>query len=130
MNALFDLNRQVLTRPELWAVYDPGLLTSIPDTPLEAVRRRAFIWFHLNVFEVVHADYFTHRITPLDHTDELCWRSWDNFVSNLLNSSAEARAIVESDDSMALLNRQFVEYLRGKIPARQEAMIPVVASAV
>jgi hypothetical protein len=52
------------------------------------------------------------------------------FVPCKLNESAEARAIVNSDKSMAMLNDEFVEYLRCKIPVREEAMITVPASAV
>lgn len=119
MTALFDLNRQVITHPQLWAAYDPKSIPSSQD-PIEAIRRRAFIWYHLNVFEVVYADYSTHRLTPLSRVDRLCWESWDNFISNVLQVSREARAIVASDDSMRLLNSEFVTYLRDKVGGSPE----------
>ena len=114
MNALFDLNRQIIAHPQLWAVYEPAAIVPSSQEPLEAVRRRAFIWYHLNVFELVHADYFTHRLTKLSKVDRVCWESWDNFISHVLKVSDEARTIVASDDSMRLLNSEFVAYLRVK----------------
>jgi len=121
MTALFDLNRQVMTNPQLWAVYQPEVKLSSQDE-LEAVRRHAFIWYHLNVFEVVHSDYSTHRLTrKLDRADTLCWKSWDNFISSVLEGSKEARGIVESDKSMRFLNEEFVKYLRSKLPAAPAA---------
>jgi hypothetical protein len=124
MNALFDLNRQLIAQPELWAVYDPDMLTPAAKTPLEQVRRRAFIWYHLNVFEVVHADYSTNRIASLNQVDQLYWKSWDNFVSYLLRSSAEAREIVTSDEGMAMLNSDFVAYLRDKARVEEQKQSP------
>lgn len=120
MNALFDLNRQIIAQPELWSVYDPDMLESAAKTPTEQVRRRAFIWYHLNVFEVVHADYSTNRITRFNRADRLYWESWNNFVSYLLRSSAEAREIVASDEGMAMLNSEFVTYLRDKVRVEEE----------
>ena len=114
MSALFDLNRQLIAHPTLWATYDSAAIEPA-DGPLEAIRRRAFIWYHLNVFEVVRADYTTHRLTRLNRADQLCWESWDNFISYLLKSSPEARELVTSDESMALLRRDFVTYLRSKM---------------
>jgi hypothetical protein len=124
MNAMFDLNRQIIAHPELWSVYDPAVLESAANTPTEQLRRRAFIWYHLNVFEVVHADYCTDRITSLNRVDQLYWKAWDNFVSYLLRSSAEAREIVTSDEGMAMLNSDFVAYLRDKARVEGQKQSP------
>jgi hypothetical protein len=114
MTALFDLNRQVLERPELWKVYEP---TTPLDTKeeIDAVRRRAFVWYHINVFEIVYADYHSHRFFARNKVDRLYWESWNTFIGQVLRMNPEARAIVGSAESMSLLNKEFADYLRGKV---------------
>lgn len=126
MNALFDLNRQAIVNPRLWAAYDPTFAAALAADPLEKARLQAFIWYHLNLFEIVHADYVTHRLTPLDAIDKQHWESFDNFITSFLQGSPEAQGIVNSPRSASLLNKSFVEYLRKKLPPQQA--VPVSAS--
>jgi hypothetical protein len=112
MNALFDINRQMIAQPQLWAVWDAQAIgPDFRDTPLEACRRRAFLWYHLNLFETVWADYHTHNIRKASETDRRYWRSWDRTIQSFLAGSAEARELIENPGAMSLLNEDFVEYL-------------------
>ena len=128
MNALFDLNRQAVLNPRLWAVYDPVFAAAMAADPLEKARLQAFIWYHLNLFEIVHADYVTHRLTPLDAIDKQHWKSFDNFITSFLKESPEAQIIVNSERSASLLNESFIKYLREKLPVQQA--VPVSAGLV
>src|SRR4051794_609966 len=76
MNALFDLDRQLIARPELWAIHDdhPMVRTRSHD-PEAAARREAFIYLHLNLFESVYNDY--HKSLRPNRTDAQHWASWD-----------------------------------------------------
>ena len=120
MNALFDLNRQAIANPDLWSVYD-AVLVPASNEPLKTAQRLAFVWYHLNLFEVVHADYTSHRLIPRDRVDELHWESLQNFMSTFLAGSEEAQRIVKTDGSARLLNRAFVDFLRGKLPLPRAA---------
>ena len=119
MTALFDINRQLIANPQLWAVYGTAIPSPQSPTGLdqEALRRLAFIWYHLNLYEMVYAEYPLHRLAPLDYDDRKFWESWDAYIRSFLASSAEARAVVENDAGMKLLNRDFVQYLRGCLQA-------------
>jgi hypothetical protein len=110
MNALLDVNRQLVDYPQLWSTYDG--FAAANDLPLEINRRRGFIWYHLNLFETVYAEFKLHRLEPLDHEETDFWTSWDRYIRSFLDKSPEARAIVENDESMKLLNAKFTGYLR------------------
>jgi hypothetical protein len=123
MTALLDIDRQLITNPQLWRVYgvdfsaSPGTGASAPD--LEAGRRLAFIWYHLNLYELVFSEFHAHRVAPLDRDEREFWVSWDKYIRLFLDRSAEARELVASDESMKLLNQNFVEYVRGCVKSSQ-----------
>jgi hypothetical protein len=49
----------------------------------------------------------------LDYDDRKFWESWDRYIRSFVANSAEARTVIGNDESMKLLNKDFVEYLRG-----------------
>lgn len=117
MTALLDIDKQLVANPQLWQVY--GI--SVPcASPLDAVvpeheagRRLAFIWYHFNLYELVFSEFHANRVVALDRDERLFWESWDGYIRSFLTQSAEARALVASNDSMKLLSRDFVDYMRG-----------------
>jgi hypothetical protein len=116
MTALLDIDKQLIANPQLWQVYG----VDVPPLPQPAVvpeheagRRLAFIWYHFNLYELVFSEFHASRVMALDRDERLFWDSWDGYIRSFLIKSAEARALVASDDSMKLLNRDFVEYMRG-----------------
>jgi hypothetical protein len=118
MNALFNINRELIAHPDLWAVYDPDWpQADSHNSPTEKARRRSFIWYHINLFEVFYGDYHHHRLDSPDSDDRQYWDSWDKFIRSFLQGSDEARALVSNDESMELLHREFRDYLRGCLPA-------------
>ena len=117
MNALLDINRQLITYPQLWSTYDGTAAAG--DLPEEIARRRGFIWYHLNLFETVYAEFKQHRLEPLDYEDTAFWESWDVFIRSFLDKSPEARELVENDGSMKLLNNEFTGYLRKCLESKE-----------
>jgi len=116
MNALLNINREIVGHPELWAVYDPRWRPAGHELQTEAVRRRAFIWYHINLFELFYTDYHQYRLGPPDSADRQHWDAWDNYIRSFLEASPEAQAIVRDKASMALLNRDFRNYLSDRLP--------------
>jgi hypothetical protein len=116
MNALLNLNREIMGHPELWSVYDAQWRPSEFDSATETARRRAFIWYHLNLFELFYTDYHQQRNDAPDSDAREHWDAWDRYIRSFLNSSDEARVIVSDPDAMALLHREFRDYLIGCLP--------------
>ncbi|HYN81827.1 MAG TPA: hypothetical protein VES88_10030 [Gemmatimonadaceae bacterium] len=114
MNALFDINRQLANRPELWAIYDdhPVALQRSNET-LEKARRQAFIYFHFNLFETVFHDY-THVLRP-NRTDALYWESWQRWIASFLGSSREARDLFREKICQDTYMNAFVHFMNGMI---------------
>jgi hypothetical protein len=122
MNALFNINRELIAHPDLWSVYDPDWPRAADyDSPTEVARRRGFIWYHINLFELFYADYHHHRLGSIDSADRQYWDSWDKYIRSFLKCSEEARAVVLNDDSMELLHRDFRDYLRSCLPSHGQA---------
>jgi len=116
MSALLNLNREMVGHPELWAVYDQNWQPYGYDSPIEIARRRAFIWYHLNLFELFYTDYHLQRQDSPDPSAHEHWKAWDTFIRSFLKGSVEAQAIVKDKSAMALLHREFRNYLNGCLP--------------
>lgn len=124
MTALLEIDKQLVANPQLWQVYGvevpPQVQSGAVAVEHEAGRRLAFIWYHFNLYELVFSEFHANRVVSLDRDERMFWDSWDRYVRSFLAKSAEARALVASDDSMRLLNRDFVEYMRGCVGGLQK----------
>lgn len=110
MNALFDIDRQLLSNPHLWAVYDNHPLASTKSSdPIEAARREAFIYLHLNLFETVFNDYRSLRVP--DKNDLAFWASWDSWIRLFFAGSQDARELFASARVQEIFHSDFVEYV-------------------
>lgn len=108
-NALFDIDRQLVNRPELWAIYDDHPMAANRSMDPEAVARRdAFIYLHFNLFETVYNDY--HKVLRRTQTDEQYWRSWDSWIHYFFRASAEARSLFANAVCQNIFFGDFVRY--------------------
>ena len=88
MNARFDIDRQLVNRPELWAIYDDHPMSASRSNEPEAVsRRQAFLYFHFNLFETAYNDY--NKVLRRTRTDEQDW-VWDAWIRRFFRASSEA----------------------------------------
>src|ERR1051325_3165248 len=104
MNALLNLNREMVGHPELWAVYDQNWQPHGHDSPIEIALRRVFIWYHLNLFELFYTDYQLQRQDSRDPAADEHWKAWDTFIRSFLKGCVEAQTIVKDKSAMALLH--------------------------
>lgn len=110
-NALFDIDRQLVNRPELWAIYDDHPMAAKRSMDPEAVARRdAFIYLHFNLFETVYNDY--HKVLQRTQTDEQYWRSWDSWIHYFFRTSSEARNLFYNAECQDIFFGDFVLYAK------------------
>lgn len=110
MNALFDIDRQLISRPELWAIYDNHYMASeLLDDAEAKARREAFIYLHLNLFETVYSDY-NKILRPTKHDMEV-WQSWDRWMRLFFTGSSEARALFTKEVSQKIFAGDFVVFV-------------------
>lgn len=119
MNALFDIDRQLIARPELWAIYDHNALAQAKSMePAEIARRQAFIFYHLNLFETVFSDYVkVLRLTP---TDREYWDSWQRYMYDFFATSSEARAVFERGIAYEFYMSDFSRFVKSIIAHIEE----------
>jgi hypothetical protein len=127
MNALFDIDRQLINRPELWAIYDDHPMAQGRDNGAEAkARRQAFIFFHFNLFESAFNDY--NKVLRPTKVDRQYWRSWDAWIHAFFRSSSEARTLLAEASSQQIFFGDFVEYMN-EVVRDVEAAAPSASAA-
>jgi hypothetical protein len=129
--ALFDIDRQLVNRPELWAIYDDHPMSASRSNEPEAVsRRQAFLYFHFNLFETVYNDY--NKILPRTRTDEQYWRSWDAWIRHFFRASSEARSLFADAMSQDVFFGDFVVHINeviGHMAPPREPLSPSKATS-
>lgn len=95
LGALFDMNRQLIAYPELWAIFD-GHFVAAPDgeTAEKRARRHAFIYYNFNLFEAVYNDY--NHAFVLSVRDRQYWLAWDSYIREFMRSSSESRRLFQT----------------------------------
>jgi hypothetical protein len=111
--ALLELDRVLISNPELWAIYDDHPLARQPRTRggrLAAARREAFIFSHLNIFELVHDFY--HGSIHLRACDRRYWAAWDRYIRQFFRTCSEARTIFRQPRAHEIYAETFTGYAR------------------
>src|SRR5579862_4328948 len=90
MSVLFDIDKQLIANPKLWRIYDkyPKQEDKSPGTDEsdEAGRRRAFIFYHINLFEIIFNDY--HNVPlHLNKADRQFSASWNTYMKHFFTHS-------------------------------------------
>lgn len=132
VTARFDIDRQLVNRPELWAIYDDHPMSASRSNEPEAVsRRQAFLYFHFNLFETVYIDY--NKVLRRTRTDEQYWRSWEAWIRHFFRASSEARSLFADAVSQDVFSGDFVVHINEVIghmaPPREPLSPPNAASA-
>ncbi len=113
ISALLELDRVLISNPELWAIYDDHPLARKHRTRsdgLAAARREAFIFSHLNIFELVHDFY--HGSIRMSACDRRYWSAWDRYIRQFFRTSSEARSIFRQPRAQEIYAETFTGYTR------------------
>lgn len=114
MSALFDIDKQLINNPDLWTIYDnypKGLQKS--DEGKHLGQRRAFIFYHFNLFEVTHTNYT--RILYKNKADKEFWEAMKNYIVQFFNCSSESRLIFKEPQTQELYLPDFLILINGII---------------
>jgi hypothetical protein len=109
-NALLEIDKQLIARPELWAIYDTHYMSATrSEAPAERARREAFILFHFNLFETVFDDYKLRL--KFRSMDRQYWSSWRDYVTDFFRASSEARLLFRRIETKRLFLPAFQEFI-------------------
>jgi hypothetical protein len=116
MNALYDLDRQLITFPELAAIYDnKGDLKNCPDTPRDIARREALLDYYFNLFEAVFTDHHHTTLGVLrfeSKAEHASYEAWERWMADLLRGSKQAREYFGELARREVFSEDFVERVR------------------
>ncbi len=118
MSVLFDIDKQLISNPSLWSIYDNHStgITKLTEAT-EVGKRRAFIYFHINLFEIVFNDY--NKVLHLNQTDRQFWESWKTYIKQFFTRSSEARQVFKESYTQGLYIQDYVSFIN-KIIEEQE----------
>ncbi len=109
MNAVYDLDRQMMSNPDLWTVYDHN------DFGLEqkqdagsAATRAAFVYYFFNLMETAHFNHRKSGILGLMRNQE-SYEAVDRRVRKFVGSSTSARTLWRKN--RGLYETSFQKYL-------------------
>jgi hypothetical protein len=123
MKMLFDVGQILVTTPDLWTVYDSHSLALQRDSsPLGVARRAAFIYQHLNIFDLVW-DYYNNLIKR-DRVDAEYWKAWDNYIRQFFRESSEARLLFAESRTQEIYSQGFVAYINKLVADVRPTMPP------
>jgi hypothetical protein len=110
--ALLELDRVLISNPELWAIYDDHPLARqrrARGGGLAAARREAFIFSHLNILS-----WCTTSTTAryARKCDKRYWEAWDRYICQFFRTSSEARAIFAQRRAQEIYADTFATYAR------------------
>lgn len=92
---LLEIDKMLIDDPELWGVYDDHPLSKTEnnnDAFLKG-RREAFIYYYLNLFDVIFEFY--HRQIIQNNNDKKQWQAWIQFIEHFLKGCSQARETIK-----------------------------------
>jgi len=102
MTALQDIEKQMMTYPELAGIYDHPETTAVMhckpcESPVDEdvyIRRQSHIYQYINLFNIVY-EYYNQQHLSFNKKDQQIhneyWRSWDRWIRLFFHDSSQAR---------------------------------------
>lgn len=119
---LFDIDKQLMQDPALWAIYDNHPLSAQKkDDPTEKGKREAFLHYHANLLELVYVFFCDARWLTAD--EKLVANAWDGWTKYLIANSSEFRTLLSRADLKESFNAKFVSNIE-KLLAAYRASTP------
>jgi hypothetical protein len=92
---LFDINKLLISDPELWAIYDKHEITQVIVKDIRnKSKRQALIYLYINFFDTVF-NFYNKQIKK-DPNDQREWEAWVKFMDHFFKDSIEARQTFQS----------------------------------
>ena len=93
MNAVYDLDKQMMSNPDLWTVFDQNDFALKPKPEAEWVAKRtAFIYYYFNLFETAYLNHRRSGVLAILRNQE-SYRTLDRRVRNFFKNSRAARTL-------------------------------------
>jgi hypothetical protein len=112
-NFFQEIDKRLIEDPLLWTVYNTpqlagGLLR--PITPLHKMKRKAFLYLHLNSYDSIF--YFYDKLVWKGRVDKSTFESWSEYYKNLYNNSDEFQEIVKAAIEKKYYQKDFINHLK------------------
>lgn len=91
---LLEIDKMLIADPELWGIYDDHPLSKVvEDEPMIQGKREAFIYYYINLFEVVF-EFYNRQIVQ-NKNDKKQWQAWVQYVEHFLKGCSQARTTIK-----------------------------------
>jgi predicted AlkP superfamily phosphohydrolase/phosphomutase len=110
-NLLLSINKTLIDKPHLFAIYDSHPLAKTKDnSPLAVAERQAFAYYILNSAEAVY-DYYHFVTKKKDRLDKEVWATWDRTLKSVFTDCTEVRECFEELEGE--YEQAFSKYIKG-----------------
>ncbi|MFH0815814.1 MAG: hypothetical protein V1934_03240 [Methanobacteriota archaeon] len=107
---LLEVDKHLMQNPELWKTYDKYKDDEVNlDEKGSQRRRRAFIYLHLNLFEMIF-DYYEY-LSNKNKLDINYWNAWNRYIYQFFRESSEARAIFKEKVTQEIFSDSYNKYI-------------------
>jgi hypothetical protein len=109
MNAVYDLDKQMMNNPDLWTVFDGNEFGLEPKPDQESAAKRAsFVYYSINLFETAYLNHRKSGVLGILRNQE-SYETLDRRVRNFFRKSQTARTLWRSNQG--LYEPTFQKYL-------------------
>lgn len=108
---LIEIDKQLISEPRLWSLYDGHPLASSTEmTPEMQARLQAFTYMMINMF-FLSLDYYEHH-DPQTAAAANSRKAWESYLEEVMHGSSRFRAIAINKRTHLLYTTSFVRTLR------------------
>lgn len=112
MSTLFDIDKQLINLPILWTIYDKSPF-KLDEKEEDKARKRAFIYYHFNMFEITHTNYT--KVLFKNSSDKEFWTSMTKYINQFFRTSTLARQLFKEEYTQELYLPNFVNFINNMI---------------
>lgn len=116
-NAILEIDKMLVQYPELWAVYDEHEMSkndSINKDSIKRGRLEAFVYAHLNIFELVF-EFYHSDVAKMSYRDMKYWEAWEKYIKGFITDSSIARQIINSPEAKNIYPEPFMSYMESSM---------------
>lgn len=109
MNAVYDLEKQMMSNPDLWTVFDSNEFGLTPKADAEsAAKRTSFMFYYFNLFETAYLNHRKSGVLGIMRNQE-SFETLDRRVRNFFGHCDQARELWRRSEH--LYEKSFRAYL-------------------
>jgi hypothetical protein len=108
---LFDMNKELIRDPRLFAIYDDHPMSKIARSPEDEGRIEAFAYYHANMMEIVYINLATSNWYSRSSDFDAVRDAWHRWTVYLLKNCSPIKKLISDSSILENYNERFAAYI-------------------